>query len=265
MTIPKQTEGNSIIVQLENVWVYYDGIPALEKVNLSIAELDFLGIIGPNGSGKTTLLKVILGLIKPSRGTVRILGNTPQKARKFIGYVPQSAQYDRSFPVSVHDVVLMGRLTKRRSFRRYTEEDRKIAADALKRVEMFDLKDKPIGKLSGGQQQRVFVARALAARPKLLILDEPTASIDNKAGIELYELLKQLNNEITIVMVSHDISVISTYVKQIACMNRTLFYHPSTEITAKILEEGYQCPVELIAHGFVPHRVLKSHTKGKKE
>jgi len=243
---------------LEDVWVQYNGVTVLEDITLSVQNRDFLGIIGPNGGGKTTLLKVILGLIKPNRGRVTVLGGPPEEGRRFIGYVPQLTQFDREFPATALDVVLMGRLGRKGLLRRYTEEDMEIAYKALESVEILDLKDRQVGKLSGGELQRVFLARALAADPKILLLDEPTASIDEPTKTELYELLKGLNREITIILVSHDIGVISSYVDKIACLNRRLFYHGSKEITAETIEETYRCPVELLAHG-VPHRVLKKH------
>lgn len=249
----------SAIVKLEDVWAHFDGVPALEEVNLSIRQYDFLGIIGPNGGGKTTLLKVILGLLKPSRGKVTVFGRTPEKGREFVGYVPQYSLFDREFPVSVRDVVLTGRLGHARRFRRYTEEDKRLACDALNTVEMLDFKDSQIGKLSGGQQQRVFIARALVTKPKLLLLDEPMASVDSPMQTELYELFENLRRRMAIVLVSHDISAVSIYVDKIACLNRRLFYHNSKEITAEDLEATYQCPVEIIAHG-IPHRVLKEHS-----
>ncbi|KYH40116.1 MAG: zinc ABC transporter ATP-binding protein [Candidatus Bathyarchaeota archaeon B26-2] len=246
------------VISLEDVWVQYNGVTVLEDITLSVQNRDFLGIIGPNGGGKTTLLKVILGLIKPNRGRVTVLGGPPEEGRRFIGYVPQLTQFDREFPATALDVVLMGRLGHKGLLRRYTEEDMEIAYKALESVEILDLKDRQVGKLSGGELQRVFLARALAADPKILLLDEPTASIDEPTKTELYELLKGLNREITIILVSHDIGVISSYVDKIACLNRRLFYHGSKEITAETIEETYRCPVELLAHG-VPHRVLKKH------
>jgi len=246
------------IIRLEDVWVYYDGVPALEAVNLSINDDDFLGIIGPNGGGKTTLLKVILGLLKPSRGIITIFDDTKNKGIKSIGYVSQYNLFDHDFPISVWDTVLLGRLGHVGLFGRYGIKDKKIAYDALKTVEMLDYKDSQIGELSGGQQQRVFIARALSTEPKILLLDEPTASVDAPMQAEFYELLKMLKQEMAIVLVSHDISAVSIYVDKIACLNRRLFYHNSKEISADDLEATYHCPVDLIAHG-VPHRVLREH------
>lgn len=247
------------LVRFEDVWVHFDGVPILEGINLSIKSNDFLGIIGPNGGGKTTLLKVILGLIKPSRGKVSVMGQPPFKGRKFIGYISQFNLFDRDFPISVFDVVLMGRYSKAGLFHHYTEEDKRTALEVLKTVEMLDYKERHVGRLSGGEQQRVFIARALVANPKLLLLDEPTASIDPDMQAEFYELLDRLKERMAIVLVSHDISAVSIYVSEIACLNRQLFYHGSKEVSAEELEKSYHCPIQLIAHGTVPHRVLKEH------
>lgn len=246
------------VASLKDVWAHYDGVPALEGITFSIYKKDFLGIIGPNGGGKTTLLKIMLGLIKPTKGEVRILGDTPDKQRKFVGYIPQHSLFDRDFPATVWDVVLMGRLGHAKRFKDYTDADRGITLNALKTVGMLELKESQIGKLSGGQQQRVFLARALVTEPKLLLLDEPMASVDVALQTGLYELLEKLTENMAIVMVSHDIGAISVHVSKIACLNHKLFYHNSKEILPEELEETYKCPVQLIAHG-VPHRVLKKH------
>ena len=247
------------VVKLEGVWVQYNGVPILEGINLAIEQDDFLGIIGPNGGGKTTLLKVILGLISPSRGKVSVLGKPPEKSRSKIGYVPQHNLFDRDFPINVWDVVLMGRYGKSGLFRRYSSEDRRATQDALQTVGMLDYKDRQMGKLSGGELQRIFIARALVAEPRLLLLDEPTASVDPAMQTDFYELLEKLKKQMAIVLVSHDISAVSIYVDKLACLNRQLHYHGSKEITPEILEATYKCPVQMIAHGLVPHRVLKEH------
>ncbi|RJS84912.1 ABC transporter ATP-binding protein [Candidatus Bathyarchaeota archaeon] len=246
------------VIRLENVWVKFGDITVLEDINLTVERNDFLGIIGPNGGGKTTLLKVMLGLIKPTRGKVTVLGDSPRKTRRFIGYVPQITDFDRDFPATVFDVVLMGRLGRKGLLRKYSKEDLEVARESLRLVDMLEYENRQAGRLSGGQIQRVLLARALATNPKILLLDEPTASIDEPTKTELYELLKNLNEKITVVLVSHDIGVISAYVDKIACLNRRLFYHGSKELAAETIEEAYQCPIELIAHGF-PHRVLRRH------
>jgi len=247
------------VIRLDDIWVHYDGIPVLEGINLSVEPNKFLGIIGPNGGGKTTLLKVILGLIKPTRGNISVLGQLPEKGRKSIGYISQYTLFDRDFPVSVSDVVLMGRYGKAGLYRRYSDEDKRAANEALKTVDMLDYQDRQVGKLSGGEQQRIFIARALATDPEILLLDEPTAGIDSNMQAGFYELIEHLKQRMSVVMVSHDISAVSIYVDQIACLNRQLFYHGSKEVSAEALEKTYHCPIQLIAHGVVPHRVLREH------
>ena len=247
------------IVRLKDIRVNYGEITALENVNLSVFQHDFLGIIGPNGGGKSTLLKVLLGLVKPNSGFVSVFGKPPEQVRGQIGYVSQRLAFDRDFPASVWDVVIMGCYGRIGLFRRYNYEDRVATEKALEQVGMLEQQGQQIGRLSGGQQQRVFVARALVAQPKLLLLDEPTASIDPTMQTEFYELLEELKKSLTIVLVSHDIGAVSIYVDNIACLNRELYYHGSKEITPEILEATYKCPVQLIAHGTVPHRVLKEH------
>lgn len=247
------------VVKIEDLWAYYDGEPVLEGINLSIYRNDFLGVIGPNGGGKTTLLKVILGLVAPKHGIVSVLGKSPEKSRNKIGYVPQSNLFDRDFPINVWDVVLMGCYGNIGLLGRYHSEDKEAALKALEAVGGMALKDRQVGKLSGGEQQRIFIARALVAKPKLLLLDEPTASVDSAMQTEFYELLENLKKQMAIVLVSHDISAISIYVDKIACLNRQLYYHGSKEIGPEILEATYKCPVQMIAHGTVPHRVLKEH------
>jgi zinc transport system ATP-binding protein len=253
---------NQEVILLEDVWVEYDDLLVLEGLNLSVRERDFIGIIGPNGGGKTTLLKVLLGMIRPARGRVQVLGREPAQARRFVGYVPQYTQFDHAFPVSVWDVAMMGRLSHRGLLKRYTEEDRRAAEEALRQVDMLQQKDRRIGQLSGGERQRVYVARALASSPEILLLDEPTASVDTRVVGSIYEVLQDLNRRTTIILASHDIGVVSSYVKTIACLDRELIYHESKEITPDMLEAAYHCPVDLIAHG-LPHRVLQLHISGE--
>ncbi len=245
-------------LELSDVGFSFRETPVLEAVNLSVESGDYLAILGPNGGGKTTLLRLILGLLKPDRGSVRVFGGTPAQARGRVGYVPQHAAFDLDFPIRVIDVVLMGRLAARRPLRSFSREDRAIALDALEKVEMASHADRAVGALSGGQLQRVLIARALALEPQLLLLDEPTASLDERIGRSVWELLEELSQRMAIVLVSHDIGAISHYVREVACLNRTLFSHPSRELTPEILEATYGCPVELLAHGH-PHRVLGPH------
>jgi zinc transport system ATP-binding protein len=254
--------GNSI-VEIKNIWFAYNGQTVLEDVSLDIRQGDFIAMIGPNGGGKTTLLKLMLGLLRPNKGAIRVLGDPTAKASHHIGYVSQDVHINRSFPITAIDVVLMGKLEPGR-WAKNSVQDRTDALDALERMEIADYASSKIGELSGGQRQRVFIARALVTQPKVLLLDEPTASIDAKGQAEFYRLLKELNKDITILVVSHDLVAISTYVKSVACVNKRLHYHHQAEITEEMLEEMYPCtdedvcPVELVAHG-LPHRVLKHH------
>jgi zinc transport system ATP-binding protein len=247
------------VINIENVTVYYGDNAVLDNVTLAVEKNDFLGIIGPNGAGKTTLLKIILGMIKPDRGKVSILGRPPIESRKYIGYIPQHNQFDPNFPISVRDVVLMGRFSKRGVAHRYKKSDSSLTEETLEKVGMLSSINRQIGKLSGGEQQRVFIARALVSDPQILLLDEPTASVDVTSQTDFYDLLENLKQKMTIILVSHDIGVMSVYVDKIACLNVQLYYHGSKEISPDILEATYKCPVQMIAHGAIPHRVLKEH------
>jgi zinc transport system ATP-binding protein len=256
----------SSVVSLEDVWVYYSETPALKAINLDIEDGEFLGLIGPNGSGKTTLIKVILGLLKPDRGRVTVFGSPPDRlgrARSLIGYVPQRNQSDWNFPVSVLDVVLMGRYGRIGLFRRPSSADEEIALRSLEAVQMREYARRHLAQLSGGQQQRVMIARALAAEPRLLLLDEPAAGVDIHAEEQFYELLRELKEKhgLTIVVVTHDIAVVSSHVEKLACLNQTLYIHASPEevLTAGTLQKVYGCEVELLAHGRIPHRVVEEH------
>lgn len=250
---------NVNVIEISNLWVHYGDIPVLEDINLTVEQpRDLMAIIGPNGGGKTTLLKVILGLIKPSKGTVKIFGKSPAINRKHIGYVSQHSTFDFDFPISVWEVVLMGRMGHAGLLKSYSEEDKLKAYNALNTVNMVEYKDHQIGKLSGGQRQRVFIARALTTEPKILLLDEPSSGLDTHMQGELYDLLSKLKKKMAIIMVTHDLTAVSLHVDTVACLNRKLFYHGSKEIPREDLEAAYHCPVEMIAHG-VPHRVLKDH------
>lgn len=246
------------VINIQDVWVCYGDVTVLESINLVVYEKEFLGIIGPNGGGKSTLLKVILGLLKPDKGSVKLLGNDPQRSRKNVGYVPQYTSSNLNFPINVWEVVLMGRMNNTGPLKRYKKHDLQAVENALKKVKMLEYKDRQIGELSGGQRQRVFIARALASDPKLLILDEPATGVDSVMQKEFYEVLEELKKEIAIIMVSHDISAVAIYVDKVACLNRKLHYHHSKELDPHDIEASYECPVELLAHG-VPHRVLKNH------
>ncbi|MCP3952779.1 MAG: ATP-binding cassette domain-containing protein, partial [Desulfobacterales bacterium] len=215
--------------------------------------------------GKTTLLKLILGLLEPDRGTIRVMGERALKAAPGIGYVPQNVHINSNFPITALDVVLMGKLDPRNRGTRYSADDRREAHQALERMQMAAYAGTRINELSGGQRQRVFIARALVTQPVLLLLDEPTASIDTRGQAEFFDLLERLNRDITILVVSHDLLVISRYVKSVACVNKQLHYHDQAEITGEMIDAMYNCtvsevcPVELVTHGHLPHRVLHEH------
>ena len=243
-------------VEINNLSVKYNEQLVLNDINFSIEENDFVAIIGPNGGGKSTLLKVILGILTPNTGEVKVFGKEPKKARDLMGYLPQNLDFDRDFPINVFETVLTGRYHG--LFKNYTKKDREVVLHALKDVEMQDFKDRQISKLSGGQMQRVFIARAIVKEPKLLILDEPMASIDPEMQNSFYELMSRLKDKMAIVLVSHDVGAVSTHVDKIACLNQKLFYHGPVENSANGLEEIYNCPIELISHG-IPHRMLREH------
>lgn len=244
------------LVKISNLVVGYDKVPVLLDVNLEIHEKDFLGVIGPNGGGKTTLLKAILGLIKPMKGSIEFREDLNKK-KKPIGYLPQVKHIDKKFPITVFDVVKSGEMMMETP-----EPAAKIKAKVeqlLHETGVYHIRNKAIGELSGGQMQRVFLCRALLSNPKILILDEPDTFVDNRFEGELYEKLRHLNNEIAIILVSHDVGTISSYVKTIACVNGNLHYHPSNKITQDQLD-GYNCPIQIISHGEIPHTILKSHS-----
>ncbi|RCW62359.1 MULTISPECIES: metal ABC transporter ATP-binding protein [Halanaerobium] len=246
-------------VELEDISVNYGELEALKNINLKVEEGAFLGIIGPNGGGKTTLLKVILGLIEPQKGTVKVLGYPLNETIDQIGYVPQISNFDRNFPISVLDVVLMARLGGRvRFFHQYHKEDVKKAEAVLDQLNLLHLKKRQIGKLSGGQLQRVLIARGLAVEPKILLLDEPTASVDASSTSQIYELLKELNKEKTIIVVTHDMAAVSSYFDSLACLNEKLYHHGDKHLDPETTEQVFGCPVDLIAHGH-PHHVFAPH------
>lgn len=253
------------IIEVKNLDFAYNQEAVLKDVNLTIRKEDFVAIIGPNGGGKTTLLKLILGLLIPAKGTIHVDGKSPQEASPCIGYVPQNVHINRGFPVTVIDVVLMGKLNPKQRLSRRSAANRRDALAALERMGMQAHADKKIGELSGGQRQRVFIARALVSRPKLLLLDEPTASIDTRGQADFYHLLRELNQDITILVVSHNLLVISSYVKSVACVNKKLHYHGEAEITGDMLETMYPCTaeevcqVELVTHGL--HHRGPAHQK----
>ncbi len=250
----KEAELDSIMsneipaISIENLWFSYNGAPVLQDVNLSIPCGDFVTVVGPNGGGKTTLLKLMAGLLKPSTGKISLFGAPPEAVRSHIGYMPQHAQLDPQFPATVMDVALMGRLGLNKWFGRYSKADKEIVNGLLDKVGLGNLKHKPFSAISGGQRQRLFIARALACDPELLLLDEPTANLDIVMEGDLYALLKNLNEKLTIVMVSHDLGFVSKMVKNVICVKRKVLIHPTTEITGEIINDIYGRPMRMVRH-----------------
>lgn len=231
-------------IEIRDVNFSYGHVPVLEHINLQIAAEEFFGLIGPNGAGKTSLLRLILGLDQPDSGTIKVLGEKPASARSRIGYVPQHPTFRRDFPITVTEVIRLGQLGS--VFPQKVLASRLVTA--LAALELDDMADRQIGTLSGGQLQRVLIARALACEPELLILDEPTANIDLRAEQDIFSLLRQYNDHMTIIVVSHDVAFISGYVHRAGCLNRTLVCHRTEEISGKTIEELYGSPVKMINH-----------------
>jgi len=246
------------IIELKDIVAGYGDEVILKDVNFSVAEKDFIGVIGPNGGGKTTLVKVMLGLLKPMSGKVITHQNGDTSNRRMIGYLPQINKTDQKFPISVLDVVLSGLADFVKLFKRFSKQEISKAKVLLQQMGIESLAKKNIGDLSGGQMQRVFLCRAIISDPKLLILDEPNTFVDNKFESDLYATLKTLNERMAIMMVSHDVGTITYYIKTIACVNRELHYHQSNEISQEQLA-AYNCPIQIIAHGDIPHTVLHQH------
>jgi len=249
---------------VRNLWSGYDGRPVLEAVNLQIDRCDMVGIIGPNGSGKSTLIKTILGLIKPMRGEVSILGSNGAADRELVGYTPQTELVDWDFPVTVADVALMGRYSRRGLFRRTTKEDREASNAALEQVKMFELRNRLIGELSGGQRRRVLLARAMAHNPELLLLDEPMAGLDATAQHQLLDLLDELRGKgTTVILSTHDLSCVSSRCDKAACLNRKLiaFGEPSEVLNEQVLGDTFGTHL-LMVHLDGQAYALQHHTHG---
>ncbi len=249
------------VIEVKDLWLKRNGDPILEGVSFRVMPGDVYAIIGPNGGGKTTLLKVILGLIPPDRGTIRILGGEPHEKRHLIGYVPQLRTFDFHYPITVREMALSGLLGRKPGlWKTYTEEDETLASKALATMGIDHLADRAIRDLSGGEQQRAVIARALAGDPQVILLDEPTVFVDAPTENRFFDILGDLARTMTIVMVTHDIGVIVSHVTKVACLNRRLFTHDSRELTEDMIQGAYQCPVDIIAHGH-PHRVLREHPR----
>jgi zinc transport system ATP-binding protein len=243
-------------IEFKDVNYSYNGTPVLEYISFSVKAGEYLGIIGPNGGGKTTLLKILLGLLRPSSGTITIFGQTIEKFREkqLLGYVPQRAAHEEFyFPASVEEVVRSGRTARVGVFRRYGQDDHRAIEQAMDIAEIGGLRKRLMGELSGGERQRVFIARALAGEPKVLILDEPVVGVDIASKDRFYTFLKYLNNDlkITILFVSHDVGAIAHEVSDIMCLNRRLICHgsPLDYIKEEFLEQVYGRKVTSIFHG----------------
>jgi len=240
----------NLAVELENVSFAYTKENVLEKVNLQISQGDFASIVGPNAGGKTTLLMLLLGLLKPCTGKVKVLGKSPKKVRLRIGYMPQHIRLDLHFPITVMEIVLMGRLGKSLGVR-YSKKDIKAALSALLQVNLVNFKDSLFIELSGGQMQRVLIARALCCNPDILMLDEPTSNIDAENEEALFEILKQLNKTMTILMVSHDIGFVSQFVKSVICVNRKVVVHPTSQVNGTLIKNIYGGDIRMVRHDHI--------------
>ncbi len=247
------------LINIEHVFAGYNGKPALRDISLTVFKDDFLGIIGPNGGGKTTLLKVILGLLHPFKGSVRFYREGAEVPSLRIGYLPQMNSIDRKFPISVREVVASGLASGKPRFRSFTKEQESRIDAVIRKMGVAEFASRPISDLSGGQLQRVLLGRSMVSQPEVLILDEPNSYVDKRFESNFYKLLAEVNRESAVILVSHDIGTVISLVKNIACVNETIHYHPGTNISAEWLEDKYACPIELIGHGNLPHRVLKTH------
>ncbi len=234
----------------------YGANVVLQDVDFKVNENDFIGVIGPNGGGKTTLLRVILGLVKAVKG--KIVFNNELLNANSIGYLPQMSTGDINYPVTVTDIILSGLMIQKGIISRMSSSDKKKAYTVIDELGLSGMSGSTLNKLSGGQMQRVFLGRAIIGNPRLLLLDEPGNFVDTTFENDFYEKLKDLNKRMAILMVSHDVGTISSHIKSFACVNRSLHYHPSHEITNEDLL-AYGCPIQLVAHGDVPHTVLKYH------
>lgn len=244
--MPYQTSVPAIVC--DDLTFSYNGQLVLEKATFRIDSGDFVTVIGPNGGGKTTLLKLILGLLKPDRGQIAVFGLSPEQARLSVGYVPQNYQFDLKFPIRVIDVVLMGQLHGSFQVGPYPARNRRIALDALHEMGISNLSKRHFAQLSGGQRQRVLIARALACHPQFLLLDEPTAHVDLAAQKELHENLQQLNQKMTIIMVTHDTAFVAPFAKSVLCVNRLVRIHPTHQLSEATISELYGGDVRYVRH-----------------
>lgn len=236
------------VIEIEDLSFAYDVFLVLEKVNLTIVDREFICIIGPNGGGKTTLLKLILGLLQPSSGKIRVFQQEPEKVRHRIGYVPQHAHIDPLFPVTVLDVARMGRIRRTRRLGPFSREDTDTALRALHTMGLEAVANLPFSALSGGQRQRVLIARALAGDPELLLLDEPTSSLDLHVENQFYEILREINQRLTVIVVSHDVGFVTPFASSVVCVKRNVVIHPTSDIIGEKIAELYGTDMRLVRH-----------------
>jgi len=252
----------NLILQTKNLTAGYDNKIILQNVNFKLYDDDFIAIIGPNGGGKSTLLKTILGLLPIIDGEILFYDEGKEIKQLKIGYLPQYHAVDKRFPLTSFEVIHSGFLNNQLFNFKIKGNKKKIVKEIAEKLSISNILNSPINKLSGGQLQKVFLGRAIANSPKLLVLDEPNTYVDSQFEGELYEMLKELNQEMAILMVSHDLGTISSYVKSIACINRDFILHESNELSQEIIDT-YNCPIDMITHGHIPHRVLPTHTHKK--
>jgi len=241
-----ENETATNVIEVEHAVFRYSNYTVLDDVSLTIQAGDMVSIIGPNGGGKTTLLKLILGLLEPVSGKVKVYGGPPRKNMGYLGYVPQYSRFDEQFPITVYEVVLTGRLEKRAGF--YSKKDRQAAAEALETAGLSDISDRSFQALSGGQRQRVLIARALAGRPSILLLDEPTSNVDAAVGSMLHELLEELNKTHTILLVTHDVGFVDDITNRVFCVNNHVHEHPADKLDASLISAAYGNQMRMVRH-----------------
>jgi zinc transport system ATP-binding protein len=241
-----RSSGIDPVISMTDVSFSYGRTTVLERIDLSISEGDFACVIGPNGGGKTTLLRLILGVVEPSTGRINVLGESPYEARPRIGYMPQHVRLDPQFPVTVLDVVLMGRLGRSSRLGPFRSNDKAAAEAALEQVGLIDEKSRPFSRISGGQRQRVLIARAIASEPQLLLLDEPTANLDPVVQEDLYGLLRERQGKMTVIVASHDVGFVSLFFNTAICVNRTVHVHPMSELTGSTIADMYGREVRFV-------------------
>lgn len=233
-------------IRVENVSFSYHKDTIINNAHFHIEEGSFTSFVGPNGGGKSTMAKLLLGLLTPNSGYISIFGKSPIEARGEIGYVPQYTNFDLNFPINIMDVVLMGTMKKGKLF--YSSRDKKDVTSALKKVGLEGMEKRHFSMLSGGQRQRVLIARAIVSNPRVLILDEPTSNIDKVTENQLYELLFKLNKNMTIILISHDLTFVSENIEKVICMNRNVKIHPTGNLKSTDIDNLFGRPIKVVDH-----------------